>query len=223
MRPIALAVLLIAVLTSTMGTSSALLPRRAAPSFAGEAVINGDFIKRSLDNYKGKYLVLLFYPFDFTFVCPTELTAFSDAIPKFDELNAEVLGVSTDSKFTHLAWLNTPRNKGGVESLKFPLFADVSKDVSRDFGVLVEDKEDELYGAALRGLYIIDGAGTIRHSQVTDAPVGRNADEVLRLIEAFQFVDKNGEVCPHGWHKGANTIKPTPSEKGEYFQATFGL
>ena len=125
--------------------------------------------------------MLLFYPFDFTYVCPTELIAFSEAAPKFAALNSSVIGISVDSHFTHLAWIKTPRNQGGVGHLNFPLLADISKDISRDYGVLVEDKHDDLYGASLRGLFIIDGNGVIRHMQINDAPVGRSVDEVIVL------------------------------------------
>ena len=173
-----------------------LLPRQAAPKFNGVTAVlaNGKFKKVSLDDYKGKYVVLLFYPFDFTYVCPTELHAFSDAVEHFRKLNTEVLGVSIDSHFTHLAWRKTPRNQGGIENLEFPLIADHTKVVSSAYGVLVQDETDDLFGATLRALYIIDGKGVIRHVQVNDAPgtkqslnilVGRSVDETLRLVEAF--------------------------------------
>lgn len=193
-------------------------PRKPAPSFKGTAVINGKFKQISSEEYKGKYLVVIFYPFDFTYVCPTELIAFSDSLPKFHELNSEVVAVSTDSHFTHLAWTKTPRNQGGVGNLHIPLLADISKKVSRDFGVLVEDEEDELFGAALRGLFIIDGNGIVRTVQINDAPVGRSVSETLRLISAFQYTDQNGEVCPANWKPGDATIKPDQDEKMTYFQ-----
>ena len=155
--------ILIAIAAVISVASSRLLPRQAAPLFANvNAVFNGEFQKVSLADYKDKYVVLLFYPFDFTYVCPTELIAFSDSIAKFQELNTVVLGISTDSHFTHLAWLKTKREDGGIESLTYPLLADISKEISRRYGVLVEDREDELFGAALRGLYIIDGKGKVR-------------------------------------------------------------
>ncbi len=177
------------LLTLTMilsAASSRLLPRQIAPQFQNiNAVFNGEFTKISLTDYKDKYVVLLFYPFDFTYVCPTELIAFSDNIDKFNQLNTVVLGISTDSHFTHLAWLKTKREEGGIEFLAYPLLADISKEISRRYGVLVEDREDELYGAALRGLYIIDGTGKVRTVQINDAPVGRSVEETLRLIQAF--------------------------------------
>ena len=146
------------------------------------AVQNEKFEKISLNDYAGKYLVLLFYPFDFTYVCPTELTSFSDNMQRFRDMNAEVLGISTDSHFTHLAWVKTVRSEGGLGSINFPLLADISKDISRNYGVLVEDSHDDLYGAALRGLFIIDGKGTVRSIQINDAPVGRSVEEAIRLI-----------------------------------------
>lgn len=126
--------------------------------------------------------MLLFYPFDFTYVCPTELISFSNSYSRFKELNAEVIGVSTDSHYTHLAWIKTPKDEGGLGKINFPLMADISKDISRSYGVLVEDPSDELYGAALRGLFIIDDKGIVRSMQINDAPVGRSVDEAIRLI-----------------------------------------
>lgn len=196
-------------------------PRQKAPYFSATGVFHGKFDKYSLDQYAGKYLVLLFYPFDFTYVCPTELIAFSDRIKQFKELGAEVLGISTDSHFTHLAWTKTPKSQGGVGDLDFPLLADISKKVSKSYGVLVEEETDELYGAALRGLFILDGNGVIRSMQINDAPVGRSVDETLRLIKAFLHTDKYGEVCPANWQPGDSTIKPDPEEKLSYFEKAY--
>jgi len=162
-----------------------LLPRQKAPYWSGTAVKNEKFVKISSEEYKGKWVVLLFYPFDFTYVCPTELIAFSEKIKEFHDLNADIVGISTDSHFTHLAWIKTPRNEGGVGKLKFPLLADISKKVSKNFGVLVEDETDELFGASLRGLFIIDDKGVIRSFTINDAAVGRSVDETLRLVKAF--------------------------------------
>jgi len=181
-----------------------------APAFAQPAVVDGQFKDIKLDDFKGKYLVLFFYPLDFTFVCPTELIAFSDRIDEFKAIGAEVVGVSTDSKFSHLAWINTPRKEGGLGGLKYPLMADFNKVVSKDYGVLLEDA-----GIALRGLFIIDESGTVRSMTVNDLPVGRSVDETLRIIKAFQFVAKHGEVCPAGWTPGADTIDP--ANAGKYF------
>jgi len=198
------------------------LPRSKAPYFQAQAVLHGKFSRVSIEDYKGKYLVILFYPFDFTYVCPTELIAFSDNLNKFKELNADVIAISTDSHFTHLAWTKTERNEGGVGDLNIPLLADISKSISRNYGVLVEDEQDELYGAALRGLFIIDGNGVIRTIQINDAPVGRSVEETLRLIQAFEYTDKHGEVCPANWKPGQATIKPDQDLKREFFEKAYG-
>ena len=174
-----------------------------------------------MKEYEGKYLVMLFYPFDFTYVCPTELIAFSDEYDKFKELNAEVVALSVDSHFTHLAWMKTPRNQGGVGNLNFPLLSDLTKKIGRDYGVLVENENDELFGAHLRGLFIIDGTKTIRSIQINDAPVGRSVSETLRLIEAFQYTDERGEVCPANWKKGDKTIIPDQEKKTSYFSEVY--
>jgi len=202
-------------------TSLNLLPRQKSPYWQAISVKNEEFVKISSEEYKGKYLILLFYPFDFTYVCPTELIAFSESIKDFKELNAEVVGISTDSHFTHLAWIKTQRSKGGVGKLNFPLVADISKKISKSYGVLVEDETDELFGASLRGLFIIDDKGVIRSYTINDAPVGRSVDETLRLIRAFQYADKHGEVCPANWKPGENTIKPDQEKKNEYFESTY--
>lgn len=186
--------------------------QNAAPNFEGTAVIDGAFKKISLADYKGKYLVLFFYPLDFTFVCPTELIAFSDHIDEFKANNCEVVGVSTDSKFSHLAWINSPRKDGGLGGLKYPLLSDFNKNISRDYDVLIENE-----GLALRGLFIIDGRGVLRQITVNDLPVGRSVTETLRLVKAFQFVEKHGEVCPANWEPNSPTIKPDPKAAKEYF------
>jgi peroxiredoxin (alkyl hydroperoxide reductase subunit C) len=151
----------------------------------------------SLTDYAGKWLVLLFYPLDFTFVCPTELTTFSDRYEDFQGIGAEIVGVSTDSVFSHRAWLQTSRDKGGVEGLKYPLAADVTKNVARSYGVLIEDK-----GVALRGLFVIDPEGVLRYKVVHDLNVGRSADETLRVIQALQ----TGGLCQAEWRPGQKTI-----------------
>ena len=202
--------------------SGQLLPRQQAPEFMNvNSVIDGGFKKVSLGDYRGKYVVLLFYPFDFTYVCPTELISFSDNMSRFRELGAEVLGISTDSHFTHLAWTRTPRTEGGVGKLDFPLLADISKEISHRYGVLVETPEDDLYGAALRGLFIIDGNGIVRSSQVNDAPVGRSVEETIRLIQAFKHTDQHGEVCPANWKPGKATINPDQEKKIEFFSQEY--
>ena len=151
-----------------------------------------------LDDYKGRWLVLLFYPLDFTFVCPTELTSFSDRYDDFEGIGAEVIGVSTDSVHSHRAWLKTARDKGGVEGLRYPLASDITKQVARDYGVLIEDK-----GIALRGLFVIDPEGTLRYAVVHDLNIGRSADETLRVIQALQ----TGGLCQAEWRPGQETLK----------------
>jgi alkyl hydroperoxide reductase subunit AhpC len=174
-----------------------------APYFETEAVVNGEFKKVSLNDYKGKWVVLFFYPLDFTFVCPTEITAFSDAASKFRELNCEVLACSVDSKFSHLAWTKQNRKEGGLGTIDFPILTDISKKISTDYEVLIENP-----GIALRGLFLIDDKGTIQHSTINNLSVGRNVEETLRLVEAYQYTAKHGEVCPANWTKGKETMKP---------------
>jgi len=188
--------------------------QKPAPNFQGTAVVNNDFKEIKLADYKGKYLVLFFYPLDFTFVCPTEIIAFSDRIDEFKALNTEVVGVSVDSHFSHLAWCNTDRKKGGLGQLKYPLLADLTKQIAADYDVLIKDA-----GIALRGLFIIDPQGVIRQKTINDLPVGRSVDETLRLLKAFQFVEKHGEVCPANWNPEGNsaTIKPDPKGSQDYF------
>lgn len=185
---------------------------KPAPDFKGKAVVDGQFKDIQLSDFSGKYLVLFFYPLDFTFVCPTEIIAFSDRAAEFRQIGAELVAVSTDSHFSHLAWVNTPRKQGGLGGSNIPLLADFNKTVSRDYGVLLEDA-----GIALRGLFIIDPKGVVRQMTVNDLPVGRSVDETLRLIKAFQFVEKHGEVCPAGWQPDSPTIKPDPKNSQDYF------
>ncbi|XP_067007763.2 peroxiredoxin [Anabrus simplex] len=203
------------VLQRGFRTSFSLMAARVqglAPDFQGTAVVNNEFKEIRLSDFKGKYVVLFFYPLDFTFVCPTEIIAFSERMSEFKAINAEVIGVSTDSHFSHLAWINTPRKAGGLGSLNYPLLSDFNKKVSRDYDVLLEQE-----GVALRGLFIIDPKGIIRQITVNDLPVGRSVDETLRLIKAFQFVEKHGEVCPANWKPNDPTIKPDPVGARTYF------
>merc|ERR1712165_400884 len=165
----------------------------------------------NLADYQGKYVVLLFYPADFTFVCPTEIIAFSERAEEFRKEGCEVIAISTDSHFTHLAWVNTPREAGGLGKMNIPLLADRTQQISANYGVL---KEDE--GVAFRGLFIIDGNGVLRQITVNDLPVGRDVDETLRLVQAFKFTDEHGEVCPAGWRKGKKTMKPTKEGVSNY-------
>ncbi|XP_012142351.1 thioredoxin peroxidase 3 [Megachile rotundata] len=189
--------------------------QKPAPDFSGTAVVNGDFKEIKLSDYKGKYVVLFFYPLDFTFVCPTELIAFSERISEFKALNTQVIGVSTDSHFSHLAWTNTPRKQGGLGGdLGYPLLSDFNKEISAKYNVLLQDA-----GISLRGLFIIDKEGILRQLSINDLPVGRSVDETLRLIKAFQFVEKHGEVCPANWQPDSKTIKPNPKDSKEYFES----
>merc|ERR1711937_153403 len=186
---------------------------KPAPDFSVEALVDGQFKKVSLSDYKGKYLVLFFYPLDFTFVCPTEIIAFSDRAEEFRAIGCEVVAASVDSHFTHLAWTQTPRKEGGLGEMKIPLLSDLTKKMSKDYGVLLEDQ-----GISLRGLFIINPEGILRQITMNDLPVGRDVDETLRLVQAFQFTDKNGEVCPAGWKPGSATIIPNPQDKIMYFK-----
>jgi alkyl hydroperoxide reductase subunit AhpC len=187
--------------------------QKTAPDFTAEAVVNEEFATVKLSDYKGKnYLVLFFYPLDFTFVCPTEIIAFSDRIQEFRDRGAEVVGVSVDSKFSHLAWIQSPRAQGGLGGLAYPLVSDLTKRISADYGVLLEG------GIALRGLFVIDKDSVIRAITIHDLPIGRSVDEALRVLDALQHFEKHGEVCPAGWTRGAATIKPGVKESKAYFQ-----
>jgi len=188
------------------------LVQKPAPEFKGQAVVGQSFKEVSLSNYKGKWVVLFFYPLDFTFVCPTEITAFSDAYDKFKALDAEVIGCSVDSHFTHLAWIKTPRADGGLGELNYPLLADLTKKIGADYGVLLPS------GIHLRGLFIINPDGVVQYQLVHDLGIGRNVEEVLRVLQALQQVKKTGEVCPANWHSGGKTIKPDPIKSKDYFR-----
>ncbi|KAK5779168.1 peroxiredoxin PWA37_004022 [Arxiozyma heterogenica] len=187
--------------------------QKPAPAFKKTAVVDGVFEEVSLEQYKGKYVVLAFIPLAFTFVCPTEIIAFSEAVKKFKDIGAEVLFASTDSEYSLLAWTNVARSEGGLGPVDIPLIADTNHSLSRDYGVLIEDQ-----GIALRGLFVIDGNGIVRHITINDLPVGRNVEEALRIVEGFQWVDKNGTVLPCNWTPGSATIKPTVEESKEYFK-----
>ena len=191
---------------------SCCLVTKPAPDFKAQAVMpNGLFNEITLADYKGKYVMLFFYPLDFTFVCPTEIIAFSDAVDQFAERGVQLLSCSIDSHFTHLAWRNVPRDKGGLGDIQYPMVADLDKTIAQDYGVLLEG------GIALRGLFLIDKEGVVRHQVVNDLPLGRSDDEALRMVDALQFFEKNGEVCPANWKQGDLTIKPDPSGSQEYF------
>jgi len=200
--------------SSVVVKAAAPLVGSQAPDFKATAVYDQEFVDCSLSQYKGKYVVLFFYPLDFTFVCPTEITAFSDRHAEFKAINTEILGVSVDSQFTHLAWIQTDRKEGGLGDLNYPLVADLKKEISEKYGVLTED------GIALRGLFIIDKEGVVQHATINNLAFGRSVDETMRVLQAIQYVQSNpDEVCPAGWKPGSATMKPDPKGSKEYFAA----
>ena len=180
------------------------LVTKKAPEFKAQAVMeDGSFKEVSLSDYKGQFVLLYFYPLDFTFVCPSEILAFNKKVADFKERNVQLLGCSIDSHFSHLAWRNTEIDKGGIGKIDYPLIADVTKNIARDYGILFNES------IALRGLFLIDTEGTVRHSTINDLPLGRNVDEAIRMVDALQFFEENGEVCPAGWHKGDKGLQAT--------------
>jgi peroxiredoxin (alkyl hydroperoxide reductase subunit C) len=186
---------------------------KPAPDFTATAVMADNSFDEnfSLSRFRGKsYVVLFFYPLDFTFVCPSELIAFNNRIDKFKERNVEVIGCSVDSHFSHLAWRNTPVEKGGIGQVKYPIVADITKSIARDYDVLVNE------AVALRGSFLIDKDGIVRHQVVNDLPLGRNIDEMLRMVDALQYFEKHGEVCPAGWSEGRKAMKATAEGVAEY-------
>ena len=189
------------------------LVQKRAPDFKARAVSKGKFVDLTLDEYRGKYIVLYFYPLDFTFVCPTEIIAFNEKLKEFHKRNTEVIGVSVDSEYTHLAWINTPRKQGGLGGLDYPLVSDLNKKIAKAYGVLTEDET-----VALRGLFLIDREGNVRHQLVNDLPIGRSVDEVIRILDALQFFEQHGEVCPANWKPGSKGMKADPSGSREYFE-----
>jgi peroxiredoxin (alkyl hydroperoxide reductase subunit C) len=189
----------------------ATLVTKEAPDFTAQAVLpDNTFAELKLSSYRGKYVVLFFYPLDFTFVCPSEIIAFDKALKKFKERNAVVLGVSVDSHFTHHAWRQTPVNKGGIGPIGYPLVADLDKNIARSYGVLLNES------VALRGLFLIDTHGVVRHQLVNDLPLGRSVDEAIRLLDALQFTEEHGEVCPANWKQGEDAMKPTAEGVATY-------
>lgn len=205
----------------------AVLVGKKAPSFKAPAVVNGGEIINdfSLDQYLGKkYVILYFYPADFTFVCPTEIVAFQDKIEVFDKLNTVVVGVSTDSEFSHWKWLQTEKKEGGIKGVKYPLVADSAKTIAENYDVLAGSYDYDDNGniafsgvpQAYRGLFLIDKQGIVRHQVVNDMPLGRSIDEAIRIVEALQFFEENGEVCPANWHKGDQALKPTQEGVASY-------
>lgn len=186
-----------------------------APDFEAKAVVGDDIVDIKLsENWKGgKYTVLFFYPKDFTFVCPTELIAFNERLNEFKQRNCEVVACSTDQEFSHLAWNKVPRTEGGLGGVSYPIVADTTKTISEAFGVL-----HPMDKVAFRGLFLIDTNGVVRHMLVNDMPLGRSVDEALRMVDALQYHEEHGEVCPANWTEGDLTIKPDPEESKEYFE-----
>lgn len=188
------------------------LVTKEAPDFTATAVMADNSFNEEfkLSDLRGKYVVLYFYPLDFTFVCPSEILAFNNALDAFKDRNCELVGVSIDSHFSHLAWKNTPVDQGGIGNIQYPLVADLDKKISKNYGVLIDK------AIALRGLFIIDKEGVIRSQVVNDLPLGRSVDETLRVLDALQFTEEHGEVCPANWKKGDEAMKPTADGVAEY-------
>jgi peroxiredoxin (alkyl hydroperoxide reductase subunit C) len=185
-----------------------------APDFKATALVNGQFVNDfTLSQFEGKKVVLFFYPLDFTFVCPTEILAFSDAIQEFQARNTVVIGISVDSHFSHAAWANTERKEGGIKGVSFPLVSDLNKTIAADYGVLLGA------GVALRGLFIVNAKGILKHITVNDNSLGRNVEEVLRMLDAVDFSEQHGEVCPANWKKGEKAMKPTADGLKAYVAA----
>jgi peroxiredoxin (alkyl hydroperoxide reductase subunit C) len=184
---------------------------KTAPQFEATAVYKNAFQKVKLEDYREKWVLLFFYPLDFTFVCPTEITAISDLAGEFEKRGTQILGVSVDSEYSHNAWMNIPRNEGGIGQLNYPLLSDITKSISTDYGVLLPE------GAALRATYIIDNNGIVQFELVHSNNVGRNVKELIRNIDALQYASKHGEVCPAGWQPGDATIIPDVEKSKNYF------
>jgi len=185
---------------------------KKAPQFRAPALIDGKITTVDWNTFAGSYKVLFFYPLDFTFVCPTELHAFQDKWAQFTQKNVHVIGCSVDSVHSHWAWWNTPKEKGGIAGVRYPLISDMNKTIARNYGVL---KEDE--GVALRGVFLIDKDDTVQAALVNNLSLGRNIDEVMRLVDALQWTEKNGDVCPANWAEGKVSMKPTHEGVSEYF------
>ncbi len=188
------------------------LVTQEAPDFSANAVMpDNTFETLTLSKYRGKFVVLFFYPLDFTFVCPSEIIAFNKKIADFKAKNCEVIGVSVDSRFTHFAWKNTKVEDGGIGNIQYPLVEDLTKSIARSYGVLLND------AVALRGLFLIDTAGKVRHAVINDLPLGRSVDEALRMVDALQFVETHGDqVCPANWKQGDDAMKPNAEGVASY-------
>ena len=189
------------------------LVTKEAPDFTADAVMpDNTFASIKLSSYRGKHVILFFYPLDFTFVCPSEILAFNKRLNDFKKRNCEVIGVSVDSKFTHLAWKNTALEDGGIGDIQYPLVADLKKEIAAQYGVLFENA-----GVALRGLFLIDTKGVVRHAVINDLPLGRSVDEALRMLDALQFVETHGDqVCPANWKEGDDSMEPTAKGVASY-------
>ncbi len=186
---------------------------KKAPDFKAKAVIDGKIITDfSLDQFRGHNIIFFFYPLDFTFVCPTELHAFQESLLAFEQRNAKVIGCSVDSCYSHLAWLNTPKNKGGIQGISYPLVSDINKSIAKDYDVLIPEE-----GIAYRGLFLIDPEGIVRHQVVNDLPLGRSVDEALRMLDALVYFGRHGEVCPANWQNGKKAFKPSHEGLENYF------
>jgi peroxiredoxin (alkyl hydroperoxide reductase subunit C) len=194
------------------GQFMSLLVTKEAPDFTATAVMPDNSFKEDfkLSDYRGKYSLLFFYPLDFTFVCPSEILAFNQAVKQFEESNCQLVGISIDSHFSHLAWKNTPVKEGGIGNIQYPLVSDLNKDISRSYSVLLDG------GVALRGLFLIDKEGIIRHQVVNDLPLGRSVNEALRVLHALQFTEEHGEVCPANWQQGEEAMAPTQEGVAAY-------
>lgn len=191
----------------------AVLVGKQAPEFKAKAVIGNKIVNDfSLTDYRGKNIVFFFYPLDFTFVCPTELHAFQEKLSEFEKRNTQVIGCSVDSCYAHSAWLNTPKSKGGIQGVDYPIVSDINKTISRDFDVLVPGE-----GISYRGLFLIDETGKVRHQVVNDLPLGRSVEEALRVLDALIFHEKHGEVCPANWQVGRKSLKATQESLEHYF------
>jgi peroxiredoxin 2/4 len=184
-----------------------------APDFKAQAIVKGKIINDfSLLHFRGKNVVLFFYPLDFTFVCPTELHAFQECLEEFEKRHTQVIGCSVDSCYAHLAWLNTPKHKGGIEGIDYPLISDLNKTIARDYDVLIPHE-----GIAYRGLFLIDKEGIVRHQVINDLPLGRSVEEAIRILDALLYFEKNGEVCPANWNQGKKAFKPSYEGLENYF------
>lgn len=192
-----------------------LIVTNPAPEFTATAVLPDNTFKEdfSLSDFRGKYVLLFFYPLNFTFVCPTEILSFNRAVKQFEESNCQLIGISIDSHFSHLAWKNTPVKEGGIGPIQYPLVSDLDKSISKSYQVLLDS------GIALRGLFLVDKEGIIRHQVVNDLPLGRNVNEALRILHALQFTEKHGEVCPANWQQGEDALSPTAEGVSSYLAA----